>query len=141
MKYVPVYLILILGICGIWVANFYINKQIKEKQQNYSEEIATYINNDLTYEKSKWDSEYNKMNSWAENSYVSDSDRGILYERMANIYHYKEDIMGYYKYLGYALYYLEKAGNTNVAANIYTDLANYYVTNNSFPTISSQPLI
>lgn len=105
--------------------------EMKKIQKRYHEEIQSYVQSDLTYENSKIEEQLVKMEEWTSNSWVADSDRGILFERISNIYRFKNDTINYYKNLGYALYYLQKHGNISTAANIYADLANYYLNNNS----------
>ncbi|NLG05049.1 MAG: GGDEF domain-containing protein [Clostridia bacterium] len=103
----------------------------KSKEQENSEQIQTYINDSLHYDKEDWEKEYQIMSRWLDDPYVSDIDKGLLYERLSNFYQFEGDTLGYYRCLGNALYYLKTAGRKDTAANIYADLTNYYVNNSS----------
>lgn len=95
-------------------------------------EIRMYIDEGLSFESGKLEKEEAELQEWLESPHVSDADRGLLYERLSNVYRFQGRTLDYYKVLGYALYYLKKGGDTGTAANIYADLASYYMTNNCY---------
>ena len=68
------------------------------------------------------------MNQLLELPYITDYDKGHLYERIAQIYKFKGDTISFYHSLGNALYYLNKSEDKSIAVNIYEDIANYYLT-------------
>ena len=91
------------------------------------EQVESYINETLQYNESDYDNYLADMRALIALPHISDSDKGHVYERMAQIYKFKNDTLNFYHTMGNALYYLEKAGNKSVAVNIYEDIANYYV--------------
>ena len=96
--------------------------------QRTHERIESYINNDLSYEEDSYDKYISDMTELLELPYITDYDKGHLYERMAQIYKFKEDTLSFYHTLGNALYYLDKSEDKSIAVNIYEDIANYYLT-------------
>ncbi|MCR4807115.1 MAG: GGDEF domain-containing protein [Lachnospiraceae bacterium] len=102
-------------------------------EQRTHERINSYIDEELQYDESLYDQEIEDLNGLLELSYISDADKGHVYERLAQIYKFRNDTLLFYHTLGNALYYLERGGNKSVAVNIYEDIANYYITDNNFP--------
>jgi diguanylate cyclase (GGDEF)-like protein len=92
------------------------------------ERVSTYINEALQYNESEYDLYLAQMDELLSLPYISDSDKGHIYERMAQIHKFKGDTLSFYHTMGNALYYLEKSGNKSIAVNIYEDIANYYIT-------------
>lgn len=105
---------------------------IKRSEQKAHERIDRYINSDLSYEEAAYEEEIQVLSELSAMPYVSDSDRGHVYERLAQIYKFKDDTLSFYHTMGSALYYLEKSENTSIAVNIYEDIANYYITDNNY---------
>lgn len=91
------------------------------------ERVSTYINEDLQYNESEYDTYLETLNELIALPHISDSDKGHVYERMAQIYKFKNDTLSFYHTMGNALYYLEKGSNRSIAVNIYEDIANYYI--------------
>lgn len=102
-----------------------------EKKANHPK-VLQIIAQNFTYEPETLDEQLSVALNWVEHRHISDSDKGRLYERISLIYHARGDELAYYKYLGYALYYLEQSGEKDYSVNIYLDLANFYLNNYSF---------
>jgi diguanylate cyclase (GGDEF)-like protein len=92
------------------------------------ERIISYLNNDLSYEEDSYDQYIYDMTQLIELPYITDYDKGHLYERIAQIHKFKGDTISFYHTLGNALYYLNKSEDKSIAVNIYEDIANYYLT-------------
>lgn len=119
-------LIVIVVGCGLYQYHL-----TTERKKN-SIRIAEYVDKELSFEEGNLTEEKNEMMEWVNSPYVTAGDKGLLYERISNIYKFQNDTLGYYQYLGYALYYLDVAGKQDTVANIYADLANYYINNDSY---------
>lgn len=104
----------------------------KTAEADSHNEIRKYIDEGLSFESGKLEKEEAELQGWLGTPHVSDSDRGLLYERLSNVYRFQGRTLDYYEVLGYALYYLKKGGDTSTAANICADLANYFITNNCY---------
>ena len=91
------------------------------------ERIVSYIDNDLGYEEASYDQYISDINELINLPYISNYDKGHLYERMAQIYKFREDTLSFYHSLGNALYYLNKSEDKSIAVNIYEDIANYHL--------------
>ncbi len=91
------------------------------------ERVSSYINEDLQYNESEYDAYLEQLNELIVLPHISDSDKGHVYERMAQIYKFRNDTLSFYHTMGNALYYLEKGSNRSIAVNIYEDIANYYI--------------
>lgn len=104
----------------------------KRREENNHKQIRQYIDVELKFEDGDLDYELEAIQRWIDTPYVSDADLGLLYERISNVYQFQGKTIEYYQTLGYALYYLNKGGNVDTAANIYADLANYYIINNCY---------
>ena len=100
---------------------------VESARKRTHEQVSAYINEDLQYNETEYDSYLEQISALIELPHVSDSDKGHLYERMAQIYKFKGDTLSFYHTMGNALYYLEKGGNRSIAVNIYEDIANYYI--------------
>ena len=104
-------------------SRFYV-ESAKERTHN---QVSAYINETLQYNESEYDSYLEHIRELINLPHVSDSDKGHLYERMAQIYKFKGDTLNFYHTMGNALYYLKKGDNKSIAVNIYEDIANYYI--------------
>lgn len=100
---------------------------VESARKRTHEQVYAYINEDLQYNETEYDTYLEQISALIELPHVSDSDKGHLYERMAQIYKFKGDTLSFYHTMGNALYYLEKGGNRSIAVNIYEDIANYYI--------------
>ncbi len=101
------------------------------KMHNH-ERVLSIIEHDLTYEQDKLDEQMDTIQSLINTELLYDEDMGHMYERACEIYSIWGDDVSYYRYLGYALYYLEKADEKSTRVNIYLNLANFYINNYSF---------
>lgn len=104
----------------------------KRAEEDSHDGIRKYIDEVLSFESENLEKEEAKLLEWIETPHVSDADKGLLYERLSNVLRFQGRTLDYYEVLGYALYYLRKGGDISTAANIYADLANYYMTNNCY---------
>jgi diguanylate cyclase (GGDEF)-like protein len=96
--------------------------------QRTHERIISYIDNDLSFEEESYDKYISEISQLIELPYITDYDKGHLYERMAQIYKFRGDTINFYHTLGNALYYLDKSEDKSIAVNIYEDIAIYYLT-------------
>lgn len=95
-------------------------------------QVESYINNELSFEPANYDRYIYDLQSFASLSHINDSDKGRVYERLAQVYKFKKDTLNFYHTMGDALYYLNKSGNKDIAVNIYEDIANYYVSDQNY---------
>ncbi len=102
-----------------------------EKKVNH-EKIVNIIDNQITYIGGDLDDQLNLILEWIDSKHLSNGDLGRLYERASLIYQQQGAEMTYYRYLGYALYYLENSDDKDYTVNIYLDLANFYINNYSY---------
>ncbi len=102
-----------------------------ERKANHPK-VMRIISQDLTFEEETLDEQLSLALNWFNRRHLSDSDKGRLCERISLIYRARGDELDYYRYLGYALYYLEQSGEKDYSVNIYLDLANFYLNNYSF---------
>ncbi len=72
------------------------------------------------------------INSMISNNTYYDSDLGLLYAYAGGIYDELGEEMTYYRYLGYALYYLESSNEKDYTVNIYLKLASDYICNHDY---------
>lgn len=100
----------------------------REKIAHNHDLVSDYINTALTFTADARETEKQQLIEYTTWTNLSDADRGWVYERLSLIYQTSGDTVLYYDALGKALYYLEKGGSFDNAANIYADLANYYFT-------------
>lgn len=129
VRTVIVIVLCVLAIAGcVWGYRYY----CRETEKSNHDKIKAYIDGELTFESEMLVEQEAVLQAWIHTPHVADADLGLLYERLSNIYKFQGRIIDYYETLGVALYYLDKGGNINTAANIYADLANYYVVNNSY---------
>lgn len=110
----------------VYYGNIYL-----EKQTNH-EQIKEMIDSNLTYEEENLDEQLDMILQWIDEKHLTYEDRGRLYERASLIYQQKGAEMTYYRYLGYALFYLEHSSDKDYTVNIYLDLANFYANNFSY---------
>ena len=106
---------------------FYVNIHF-EKKANH-EKVRKIINEDLLFSWDTLDDELNYINELIDTGHYLNEDKGRLYERASLIYMQKGETMTYYRYLGYALYYLERSDDKDYTINIYLDLANFFLNN------------
>ena len=107
----------------LYYANIYL-----EKKSNH-EKVIKVINEDLMFRWDTMDGELEYINNLIDTGHFTNEDLGRLYERASLIYMQKGETMTYYRYLGYALYYLERSNDKDYTVNIYLDLANFFLNN------------
>ncbi|WP_051204741.1 GGDEF domain-containing protein [Butyrivibrio sp. VCD2006] len=124
---------LIIGIVAFLAAIFlsqflyYVNIYF-EKKANH-EKVVSLISEDLLFSWDTLDDELESINNLIDSKQFFNEDKGRLYERASLIYMQKGETMAYYRYLGYALYYLERSDDKDYTVNIYLDLANFFLNN------------
>ena len=123
-------IIIVISIIAVLAAVYFllVRPYKKTLAQRTHERIVSYIDNDLSYEEDSYDTYIIEMTQLLDLPYITDYDKGHLYERIAQIYKFKEDTLSFYHTLGNALYYLNKSEDKSIAVNIYEDIANYYLT-------------
>ena len=109
---------------------YYAHKKITI--ENNHEKVQNYVNLELSYEPETLEESAEYINNWLGRSYFSNEDAGRLYERASLIYMQLGKDMAYYRYLGYALYFLEQSSDKDYTANIYLDLANFHLNNYAY---------
>lgn len=122
-------IMVILLVAAVAAAFFFLVRPYKKTvAKRTHESIVSYIDVNLSYEEDSYDKYINDMNQLLELPYITDYDKGHLYERIAQINKFKGDTISFYHSLGNALYYLNKSEDKSIAVNIYEDIANYYLT-------------
>ncbi len=123
------FLILLIAIVALFAVSQIIYSDVYKKSavQSTHEKVENYINSELSYEPGSYDQYIYDLQQLASLPHISNSDKGHVYERMAQIYNFKGDTLDFYHTMGNALYYLDKSGNADIAVNIYEDIANYYL--------------
>ena len=100
--------------------------------ENNHDKVYNYVNLELSYEPETLEDSATYINNWIDKSYFSNADLGRLYERASLIYMQLGKDMTYYRYLGYALYYLEQSEDKDYTVTIYLDLANFHLNNSAY---------
>ena len=123
-------IIIVISVIAVLTAVFFLimipyKKSVAKRTH---ERINYYIDNELSYEEDSYGKYIIEVNQLLNLPYITDYDKGHLYERLAQIYKFQEDTLSFYHALGNALYYLNKAEDKSIAVNIYEDIANYYLT-------------
>ncbi|SEL50164.1 diguanylate cyclase (GGDEF) domain-containing protein [Butyrivibrio sp. ob235] len=118
-----------LFIAALFVMQFLYYAQVRLEKKNNHEKLREYIDQDLVFSWETMDDELAKINEMINNRHFSNEDLGRLYEKASLIYMQKGETMSYYRYLGYALYYLEQSEDKDYTVNIYLDLANFFLNN------------
>ena len=108
---------------SIYYTNIYL-----EKKSNH-DKVAELIDNALQYSPDTIDEEIDEINNLLDTKHFDNASKGRLYERASLIYMQLGETMSYYRYLGYALYYLERSDEKDYTVNIYLDLANFFLNN------------
>ena len=121
-----IFLTAVLIVQSIYYAN------LKFEKINNHQIAEKILEKDLKDSWDEMDSSLAKINELLQNKNLSNSDMGRLYERAGLIYLQKNETMTYYKYLGYALYYLKQSDEKDYTINVYLDLANFYLNNYSY---------
>ena len=106
---------------------FYVNIYFEKKAAH--DKVVKIVNEDLLFSWDTLDAELDYLNNLIDSGHYFNEDIGRLYERASLIYMQKGETMTYYRYLGYALYYLERSNDKDYTINIYLDLANFFLNN------------
>ncbi len=109
---------------------YYVNKKMTIRSNH--DLVQDYVNRGLSYEPDSLANSAMYINTWLDYSVFSNEDKGRLYERASLIYMQLGLEMTYYRYLGYALYYLEQSSDKDYTVNIYLDLANFHLNNYAY---------
>lgn len=117
----------------IYYAHSYLDKRANH------DKVTKYVNEDLGFRWDSMDSDLEYINNWINSGNFYNEDIGRLYERASLIYMQKGETMSYYRYLGYALYYLEDSDEKDYTINVYLDLANFFL--NNFAQDSAKDMI
>ena len=121
------YLILIIAIIVSFQVSYYIYVNIEESTNH--KRVEEILDQRL---KNNWDGRntmLEEINTMLDNGNLTNDDMGRLYERAGIIYFNNGESATYYKYLGYAIYYLERSDEVDYTINVYLDLANFYLNN------------
>ena len=133
-KLLLVYIIIIAGIlicqlCYRAYTNFQINANHKK--------VEEILEHRLKFSWEEREAMLKDINALINSGKVSPEDMGRLYEKAGIIYMSSGETTTYYKYLGYALYYLKNSSETDFTINVYLDLANFYINNYDYDSASS----
>lgn len=133
-KLLLVYIIIIAGIlicqlCYRAYTNFQINANHKK--------VEEILEHRLKFSWEEREAMLKDINALINSGKVSPEDMGRLYEKAGIIYMSSGETTTYYKYLGYALYYLKNSSETDFTINVYLDLANFYINNYDYNSASS----
>ena len=102
---------------------------ISFEKKSAHEEVQKLVEHDLSFSWDSMDDDLLRITEMIDTKHLSNADLGRLYERASLIYMQKGEIMTYYRYLGYALYYLERSDDKDYTINVYLDLANFFLNN------------
>lgn len=123
--------ILIIMAALIIVPSIFCAKKYLDKKTNH-EKVIKIINEDHSSSAEYIVDEAQKIDTMISTGSYYDEDLGLLYEHAGELYKQLGEEMTYYRYLGYALYYLEQSDEKDFTANIYLDLANLHISNHSY---------
>ncbi|WP_408071833.1 GGDEF domain-containing protein [Butyrivibrio sp. JL13D10] len=119
----------IIFLAGLFTIQLIHRVYIGFERKNNHEEVQQLISVDLSYSWDKMDDELSAILGMIDKGNLDNADLGRLYERASLIYMQNGEIMSYYRYLGYALYFLERSNDKDYAINVYLDLANFFLNN------------
>ena len=99
------FLILLIAIVALFGVSHIIYFDVYKKSavQSTHEKVENYINSELSYEPGSYDQYIYDLQQLASLPHISDSDKGHVYERMAQIYNFKGDTLDFYHTMGNAL--------------------------------------
>ena len=106
---------LILGQSVYYAKNFF------DKKTNHEKVLEVLSENNRLSGVSLED-EVENIDAMISKGVYNETDLGLLYEQAGLIYNQLGEEMTYYRYLGYALYYLEQSDEKDYTVNIYLDL-------------------
>lgn len=118
---------LILGQSVYYAKNFF------DKKTNHEKVLEVLSENNRLSGVSLED-EVENIDAMISKGVYNETDLGLLYEQAGLIYNQLGEEMTYYRYLGYALYYLEQSDEKDYTVNIYLDLACLHINNHAYPS-------
>ena len=120
-------------VMGILIAlqTFYEVKNYLDKVAN-QKKVHNIVNHRIPQSEEELQEQLDQVLDCIETMSLTDRDKGLLYERASMIYRAQSEMITYYRYTGYALYYLEQSGEKDDTVKLYMDLANSYIDNFSF---------
>lgn len=118
---------LILGQSVYYAKNFF------DKKTNHEKVLEVLSENNHLSGVSLED-EVENIDAMISKGVYNETDLGLLYEQAGLIYNQLGEEMTYYRYLGYALYYLEQSDEKDYTVNIYLDLACLHINNHAYPS-------
>ncbi len=124
-------IIIILMTALILAQSFYYARAYFLRKSNH-EKVMDIISNDNHISKDSLSEEVNKIDDMISEGTFTDVDLGLLYEYAGQIYDQLGEEMAYYRYLGYALYYLEQSGEKDYTVNLYLKLACIHICNHEY---------
>ncbi|MCR5197083.1 MAG: diguanylate cyclase [Pseudobutyrivibrio sp.] len=123
---------LVLTIVALIIAQSIMSAKIYFEKQSNHEKVIKYVTEDLSFTSDSLERDVAEINRWLDKGHFKNEDAGRLYERASLIYMQLGEEMTYYRYLGYALYYLERSPEKDYTVNIYLDLANFHLNNYAY---------
>ena len=128
-KFIIIILVLLAAL--VIVQSIFIAKKRFIQKANHEEVMELLTKNPNSFSHPLKDYVEN-INSMISNNTYYDSDLGLLYAYAGGIYDELGEEMTYYRYLGYALYYLESSNEKDYTVNIYLKLASDYICNHDY---------
>jgi len=122
-------------ICALLLSILALCLYIRYRSEYMSENAALIensIDSKLSYKRSDRQSDFDYLNSLLERKYLTNYQKGVIYEQISILHHLSNSPIQYYKNAGYAQYYLERAGDYDRRVNIYCDLSNYYMEHDAY---------
>ena len=116
----------------ILAQSIYYAKNFFDKRTNHEKVLEVLSENNRLSGVSLED-EVENIDAMISKGVYNDTDLGLLYEQAGLIYNQLGEEMTYYRYLGYALYYLEQSDEKDYTVNIYLDLACLHINNHAYP--------
>ena len=116
----------------ILAQSIYYAKNFFDKRTNHEKVLEVLSENNRLSGVSLED-EVENIDALISKGVYNDTDLGLLYEQAGLIYNQLGEEMTYYRYLGYALYYLEQSDEKDYTVNIYLDLACLHINNHAYP--------
>jgi diguanylate cyclase (GGDEF)-like protein len=131
MSIKKIILIVVFIIAALMISQSIYYANIEFEKKNNHQQAEKILSTDIKFSWDKLDSQLKEINKLINTGHFYNEDLGLLYERASLIYLQKGETMNYYKYLGYALHYLEGSEEKDYTINIYLDIANFFLNNYS----------
>ena len=126
-----VFLIFLIMTALILMPSIFCAKKSLDKKTNH-EKVMKIINDSHSSTAEYIIDESQKIDNMISTGSYYDADLGLLYEHAGSLYKELGEEMTYYRYLGYALYYLEQSEEKDYTVNLYLNLANLHINNHSY---------